>query len=157
VESIEMRLHSSDGASLEVKILGYEFPDIETEEYDSNWLVIEIDATHPSGHWVCRDSCLLTYEVAALANWLAGIPRGQDVSHVQRFIEPNLEFRLIEADTSRTLRIYFEAECRPDGAPWNQGVVRDLWLDFPVSELNLEEAAESLRRQLAKYPQRAVK
>jgi hypothetical protein len=152
-----MRLGSPDGSSVELRILGYEFPDVKAEEYDSNWLLIEIDVTHPKGHWVSRDPCLLTYEVARLADWLADISRGKDVNAIQRFIEPNLEFRLISPNPAqRFLRIYFELECRPDWAPGKQGLMRDLWLDFRVSELNLKEAIKSLRQQLAEYPQRAM-
>ena len=37
---------------LELRILGYEFPHIETAEYDSNWLVVAGNVTHSTkGSW----------------------------------------------------------------------------------------------------------
>jgi hypothetical protein len=152
-----MRLNSFDGSSLELKILGYEFPDIATEDYDSNWLIIEINVTHPKEQWSSRAPCLLTYEVARLADWLENIAHGEETSSTQSFVEPHLKFQLVDPESSKSLLIFFDMEAKSDLMPSNQEPVEDLWIKFQILDLNLEAAAKSLRQQLVKYPQRAAK
>jgi len=151
-----VKFTSSSGSGFKLEILGYQFPHLETEEYDSNWLIIKTNVTHPERSWTSRGPDLLTYEIAELADWLVGIAHGQAVNPVLRFIEPNLEFRLLDLEPTRQLlRIYFELESRPDWASQDKGIMEDLWVEFPIPELDLEEAVRSLRQQLSKYPQRA--
>ena len=58
-----------DGQSVTLTLEGYQFPHLTTADYDSNWLNVCIDACHPRGAWQASDACLLTYEVARLADW----------------------------------------------------------------------------------------
>ena len=44
-----MIFEAADGQSLELRILGYQYPDLETEDYDSNWLNVEGKVAHPRG------------------------------------------------------------------------------------------------------------
>ena len=44
-----MKLASKDGQSFEMRILQYQFPHLETEEYDSNGLIVAGDIIHPKG------------------------------------------------------------------------------------------------------------
>jgi hypothetical protein len=151
-----MRLETAGGHSLELRILGYQYPDMHTEDYDSNWLAVEGKVTHPRGNWTFNDPCLLTYEASRLADWLGSFARGTPVSDEVRFIEPNISFRSVASPTGPRLRVYFELEARPPWAP--RDVVEDehCWIDFPVSEFELHRAAASLHNQLKKYPQRAA-
>ncbi len=84
-----MRLVGSDGSLLELSIAGYQFPEIETGEYDYNWLEIRIHIAHSLGEWASTQPILLTNEVEALAKWFDAIARGDDVEPVQHFLEPN--------------------------------------------------------------------
>ena len=152
-----MKLSGSDGQSFELTILGYQFPNMNTEDFDSNWLIIQLDVHHPKGHWRSRDPCLLTYEVERLANFLEQVSRNEKVDAEEHFIEPNLKFRLLTPGSKdEKMRIYFELECRPSWAPSDTVGMEDLWVEFPVLEINLELAAQSLRDQLSIYPQRAT-
>ena len=153
-----MILKSTGGSSLEMTLVGYQFPDLETKEYDSNWLLIKIDAVHSKGQWTSVDPSLLTYEVQRLADWLAAIARGQKVDDTEEFMEPNLSFRLANLDTgARTLRVYFELESRPPWAKSDTANENDFWLEFPLGDLDLEAAARQLRDELRRYPQRAAR
>ncbi len=152
-----MRLETADGQSLELRILGYEFPELETEEDDSNWLIVEGKIAHPRGGWKFRDPCLLTYEASRLADWLDSLARGTPSSEEVSFIEPNLSFRSLESPAGARLRAYFELEARPSWAPSDVVEWEQCWIDFPVSELELRRAAASLRDQLKNYPQRAAR
>ena len=61
-------LESADGRQrLELDVVGYESPDVEDEQYDSNWLLIRIDARDGDTTWSVEDPALLTWEVERLA------------------------------------------------------------------------------------------
>jgi len=90
-----MKLKTLEGMAFELEIVGYQFPHMETEEYDSNWLMIRIDVSHPKGGWASTDPSLLTYEVADLAEWLEAVYNGESVDPEMVIIEPNLEFQLV--------------------------------------------------------------
>jgi hypothetical protein len=152
-----VRLETTDGHSLELRILGYQYPDMETEEYDSNWLIVEGQIMHPRGGWKFRDPCLLTYEASRLAAWLESLARGSTPETEVGFIEPNISFRSVVSSAEPTLRVYFELEARP---PWALSAVvgdEQCWIDFPVSEFELRRAAATLFDQLKKYPPRAAR
>src|SRR5262245_20140283 len=112
-----MKLAAPDGQSLEMQIRGYQFPELETEQYDSNWLIIEGVATHPEGNWRFIDPCLLTYELRELADWLSELAAGRSLSDKLDFIEPNLGFEPTRVAEQPLLRVYFELESRPHRAP----------------------------------------
>ena len=150
-----MKLRNKDNTSFELKILNYQFPKMETEEYDSIWLMIQIKVKHPKGEWQARDPSLLTYEAKEIADWLEKIAKNEYVEKTQTFIEPNLSFELL--DDKKYIRIYFGLESRPSWAAGKVAAEVDLWLDIEIENDNLIEAAEDLRRQLLKFPQRADK
>ena len=148
-----MHLIGPDGQSLEIRIAGYQFP-MERREYDANWLVIEGKAVHPSGEWAFRESCLLTYEALGLPDWLDSLAHGK-ASSQEEFMEPNLRFSYLAAPAGARLRVYFELESRPLWAPAELGE-DPLWVEFPISELDLRGAATSWREQVKDYPQREL-
>ncbi|MCI0458458.1 MAG: hypothetical protein L0Z62_15950 [Gemmataceae bacterium] len=78
-----------------------------------------------------------------LADWLEGSgleePPGLD------FLEPELRFGFPDGDRSK-LRIYFDWGLRPKWAPVER--VAEFFIEFPVTEKVLQQAAESLRAQL---------
>src|SRR5260370_21243399 len=90
-----MKFASRDGQFLELRILGYEFPHIETAEYDSNWLVVAGNVTHSRGSWQFTHPCLLTYEAEQLASWMDALVETDRFPTTCGFIEPNLEFRAL--------------------------------------------------------------
>jgi len=150
-----MKLASRDGQSLELRILGYEFPHLEAAEYDSNWLVVAGEVRHPKGSWRFTHPCLLTYEVARLASWMDAVADANQWSDDCGFTEPNLEFRMLVSLKQPVLRVYFDLEARPAWAASRTAGEEDLWVEFPMRELDLKSAAQHLRAALAAYPQRA--
>ena len=44
-----MLLKGNEATEFELKVIGYQFPDLEKEEYDSDWLSIQIHVVHPKG------------------------------------------------------------------------------------------------------------
>ncbi len=152
-----MVLQTADDHSIELRILGYQFPDLETEEYDSNWLHVEGIVAHPKGNWRFRDPCLLTYEASRLADWLDLLGRGTATAEEIGFIEPNISFRSVKLPRGVVLRVNFELEARPPWAPSDFVGDQPFWMDFHILGPELGSAAASLRDQLKEYPQRAVR
>ncbi|HNR13321.1 MAG TPA: hypothetical protein PKM59_08415 [Thermodesulfobacteriota bacterium] len=140
-------------AEFEMRIVGYQFPDLEDVQYDSDWLNISVRATLPQGSWTYTDPSLLTYEVAELADWLDAVADGTAVSTGIGFIEPNLAFEMVEEEP-RKLRVYFDAETRPPSAPYDPEGTEELWAEFTVSADDLRTAAASLRKDLEQFPVR---
>ena len=149
-----MRLASSTGSSLDLRVIGYQFPEIDNKRYDSNWLIIEVSVVHPDGNWTARDPSLLTFEAAHLVDWLTDILSGTNQTEYCSFIEPNLSFRVTDGGT--TLRVYFDLEIRPHWAASDVADNEDLWVQFPLSEIDINAAADELRQQLSAFPQRAL-
>jgi hypothetical protein len=150
-----MRMSGSDGSLFEMRVAGYQFPAIQDEVYDSNWLLIRIHVVQSRGEWTSVDPCMLTDELEALANWFDAGARGDQVDAEQHFIEPNLSFRLRDQGANgRSLAIYLALDCwaKSEAAP-----VDDRFVLFPLAEVEPARAAAELRGELARYPQRAVR
>ena len=150
-----MKFASRDGQFLELRILGYEFPHIETAQYDSNWLVVAGNVTHSRGSWQFTHPCLLTYEAERLASWMDALVETDRFPPTCSFIEPNLEFRVLVNMKRPVLRVYFDLEARPSWASSACSGKEDIWVEFPIEELDLKSAARQWRTELTAYPQRA--
>ena len=151
-----MQLYDANGYALKLTLVGYQFPEMTREPYDSNWLIIETDITTPHRSWQASDPCLLTYEVEQLAQWLEQAANGTPDNRVCHFIEPCLQFELYDHEGGeRYLRVVFDLELRPDWQIERTRQRDDTWIDLQVDRQKLLEAAQALREQLARYPQRA--
>ncbi len=156
-----MRL-STNNSSFNLTILGYQYPDAAGEPYDANWLSIHVEAGGPEGEWTGTDPCLLTYEATRLADWLEAVANGKEAPPALSFLEPVLLFRLVDGAAGKTLRVHFGNLINPSWRRLEQpqgGGQRvecpDLWLDFPVAEVDIASAARELRQQVKRYPNRA--
>ncbi|MGZ4507424.1 MAG: WapI family immunity protein [Blastococcus sp.] len=105
-----MLLTSDDGASVELRIAGYECPDVDLPddadpEWDLNWLVVEGRGRTADGDtWSITEPILTTWEARQLAVWLRVVVRGRIRRYRRRrngmltFTEPNLAFALRRHD-----------------------------------------------------------
>ena len=149
-------LETPDGRQrLELAILGYELPDVEGDQYDSNWLLLRVDARDGETAWAADDPALLTWEVERVAKWLTRLA-GARVEHPWcGFVEPSLEFRADAlADGQVALRVYFELELRPPGRSSSVVGRRDCYLEFALTADQLRAAARELRADLSRFPVR---
>lgn len=149
-----MTLRSIDGTkTFELEILRYQFPEIEHDAWDSNWLVMFGNVISNERSWNFTDPCLLTIEAHELANWLAELASGQPAPKTIDFTEPNLSFKAIGSDArSVVLRVYFAFESRPSKAVAESD---DFFEVFRISRDDLAIAARDLCRSLRRYPIRA--
>jgi len=141
--------------SFHLTILGYQFPHLATEPYDSNWLQVRVEVTHPRGSWNASDPALLTYEAASLAAWLEAVAAGSPAEPECSFLEPCVWFELRDgAGGGRVVRAYFQREFRP---PWARGREDDeAAVEVPADPATLRGAASALRAQLREFPQRTA-
>ena len=56
----------------EFEILNYQFPE-EKEDYDANWIVLDIKARNKLGRWHKQSPCMLTWEIKWFIKWLEKI------------------------------------------------------------------------------------
>ena len=153
-----MILRSRDLSALELKVAGYQFPGFSGDVFDNNWLVVE-GRVAPADEraWEFRDPALLTWEVERLSDWLEALASGQAVEKEEDFIEPNVRLEVAQRDEDTiTIRVYFELESRP---PWffaDGAGMDDLCIDLRVDNDDLHAAAKDLRRDLTRFPPRAV-
>jgi len=151
-------LRGRDLSEFELRVTGYQFPNIESDEFDANWLVME-GRVAPADEraWEFRDPALLTWEVQGLSNWLEALASGEAVEEGEDFMEPNVRFEVAARDEDTiTIRVYFELESRP---PWffaDAVGMNDLWIDLRVDNDDLRAAAEDLRCDLARFPPRPL-
>jgi hypothetical protein len=148
-----MLLRGNNNTEFEMKVVGYQFPHLEHEKYDSDWLNLSIRVKLPKGSWTAVDPCLLTWELAGLTDWLESIADGKPVDSEESFMEPNLRFELIENEPKK-LKVYFELESRPSWAPYDGAGMDDMCAEFEINKEELRDAAASLREDLKQFPTR---
>lgn len=164
-----MRLTSTDGAEIELRPLGYQYPSINgsgPHDWDANWLVIRGDIRLPDERrWHFEDPCLTTWEAAELAAWLRSVAAGEvkaspspaGEEHLVVFTEPNLGFSLAATtEGTRSVRVHFSLEARPLWAP-PPGVDADLFGFFvtvSTTVADLTRAVEEWEREQARFPPR---
>jgi len=142
-----MQLNSSDGASVELRIAGYEFQghcpiptlkEVQQQmgranarvvgvDWDVNWLQVRGNITPADGAaWAFEDPCLTTWEARELGDWLRAVaagtvPPSAGGSHFEGwmgFTEPYLSFELADRMAGRVrIRAHFTGEVKP---PWFQ-------------------------------------
>jgi hypothetical protein len=130
---------------VQLKLVGYQYPQIRNERYDSNWLLVEGHIKHERREWRFRDPCLLTWKVAELASWLEALSSGAIADTEVSFIEPNISFA---APARGVLRVSFALEALPPGVDGSFSL--SLSIDGEV----LRKAAQDLRLQLDQFPER---
>lgn len=153
-----MLLAGANGNELELSIVGYQFPDVEHDPWDSNWLLVALRVVSPKGTWEVVDPCLTTWEAKNLMAWLVTVATRDPASTPLAFTEPNLTFTARQKPRSLKrvlLRACFQLELRP---PWlgRGGGSDDLCVDLDVGRDEVARAAASLLTDLIRFPQRGA-
>ncbi|MDQ3800755.1 MAG: hypothetical protein M3384_15010 [Acidobacteriota bacterium] len=135
---------------LKLSIEDYEFPNLENEPWDSDWLNVKIRVKHPEGSWKAIGACLTAFELERLIEWFEKAAEGAEVEKYLSFTEPCLKFEIVKKEPG-TLRIFFSYELAP---PWIKTYEEEFFIDFVVTGKELKRAAEDLRKELGKFPVR---
>jgi hypothetical protein len=162
-------LTSVDGASVELRISGYQFPGCEgttRRDWDANWLHVRGNVAQADGKtWSFEDPSLTTWEARALGTWLQGAAAGTaavspfttgEPGQLLAFTEPNLAFSLESRIGDRVqVRAHFSLEALP---PWLRGQhepeIFDYFVPVDLSAEELADAAGTWTCDLARYPER---
>lgn len=125
-----MRLVSSNGSSVTLRLDGYQFPASggagERDLHDANWLVVAGEVVHEGRSWTFRDPCLLTWEAREVGGWLRSVADGTrrpepvhagSEDGLLAFTEPTIAFNLHDRTAeSATIRVYLSLEALPQDA-----------------------------------------
>lgn len=152
-----MRLEARNGCSFVLRVERYEFPDEELGPTQDNpagdfetgrFLVVSVNFTTADGSWESFGPYLTTSELDQFADWLESISRNAPKGHGIYFIERDIEWTLDENASTLTLHL-----CGSFLPPWKGG--EDcISIQFPLSDIDLAGAANSLREYCRQFPGR---
>lgn len=128
----QVQLTSTDGAFLELRPTGYEFPVITTPgDWDANWLTIRGQVRTAAGEsWTFHDPSLTTWEAHDLRHWLQEAADGRveptddpgkDTADVLAFAEPNLAFSVaVVTGEEIVVRVHLSLEAVSGKPGWTR-------------------------------------
>jgi len=151
-----MILRQRGGPTIELKVLGYEFPDGADEWHDLNWLRIQVRVESGDANWTAGpDPCLLTSEAKALAEWLRAAAAGWLAP--PEFLEPALSFAVVRPLEERgiPLAVTLRHEL-VSNQTLVSGPLRELPLVLYVAPEELRAAASDLEADLLRFPVRGT-
>ena len=143
-----MILKTIDGSEFELQITGYQFPEIQNDEWDSNWLLIRVHIQGETHKWEAVDPCMDTYEANDFCKWLNLLANSQAVQPELEFLEPELRFKVVKIADSR---IELEIQCRYNLAPT---ISSRSFFQFSLDKQTISQAAEAWCSQVQKFPTR---
>lgn len=166
-----MLLTSSDGASVELRPVGYQFAAEPGEpgepgDWDANWLEIRGQVRTAAGEsWTFEEPCLTTWEARQLGDWLRSAAEGrvpvaeaptEDAAGVLTFTESNLAFSLAARDGDDVaLRIHLALEsARPESDEATTSDVSANGVPLRIERRHLLAAAGAWEEELAPFPER---
>jgi hypothetical protein len=150
-----MKFFGPSGDSFELSIQGYQFPDIDHDEWDSNWLMVRVCASAHGWSWTATDPSMLTFELAWLAKWADHAADQPNTAEEVPFMEQNLRFEACGSrDEKIRLIVHFDLELRPKVADRGFKDGEPVRAELEVTRDQLRTWAVELRDQRAKFPPR---
>ena len=156
-----LRLSSSDGTSLELRVIRYQFSSTINSaawDWDANWLVVGGRGRLSDGtSWSFEDPCLSTREGRELSRWMAEVAAGQHPSDLT-FTEPELAFRLVPASGPPAIsRVATVVEVVLKQAASEPGARDGSTLQIDITEKDLRVAIHDWKRELRAFPVRQIR
>lgn len=142
-----MILHQGN-KSIEFTIVNYQYPERKSTEegfdYDANWLICEVKYLDADRNETYKDACILTDELADMAEEFSKILDGTEDGYSSDFMEPCLKVTAARANEKIVMTFQFVYD-----------TTGGLWLDRKITTLlSKEEATEvvhELRKLMRKY------
>jgi hypothetical protein len=153
-------LESANGSeSLEVTVIGYEFPNDTSERGTANWLQADVSVKTQHGWGTSRAPFMHTWDASNLALWLESLSGfDSEVERIMVFPEPNLQLMVIDR-TPQDIALHVDFILEQPGN-WKMDDAVDNFRSY-VGSMNLNltkvavlKAAISLRSELGQFPQR---
>lgn len=154
-----MRLTSTEGTFVELRVLRYQFPEMTADgsgrDWDTNWLVIGGHVATDQVSWDFEDPCLTTTEAQALASWLRVAGTGAEVLTSPWTVEPNISLDIADRNGPFvTVRFVFRQESAPPGSSDDVRFDTGYPVDVTVPVETLADAAEVWSTELTQFPLR---
>lgn len=140
-----------NGSHFELTVIGYEYPESQDVD-DANWLIVRIAAEYSGISWTAEDSCLRTFELVRLREWLESVKEGELIDSEIAFTENELGFRY--ESQSGVLAIILDFRFHPKGDAYDYDVDDEYVVEFHVTSKQLSSLIDSLDRYIRKFPER---
>lgn len=126
-------------------VIGYQFSYSKDDEYDANWLTIQIDYSFGNHSQKYQDSCILTWELKEFSDAIDSIARGEETGYISEFMEPYLKIAVTRVDEIYAVQIRFVYDALSD--PWKEIYISQGFDDDRFNEFN-----EALKQLNVKFP-----
>nr|WP_204013828.1 hypothetical protein [Virgisporangium aurantiacum] len=160
-----MQLMGVAGHGVDVRVVGYQFPDADDPAKRFSWHMVEVSATCAEGSWTVSYPALTCDESPRLSRWLRNVadtvgstPTGTNntavLPAVLSFVEPNLSLTVVRsAPATALIDIGLDLEFAP---PWRSrhAAGDPCQIRCEVSRERLLQAAAEWDAEIALYPDR---
>ncbi|GAA0897280.1 hypothetical protein GCM10009557_71880 [Virgisporangium ochraceum] len=146
----DMRLWGAAGSGVDMRVVGYQFPDADDPAERCSWHLVEGTATCDEGSWSWRYPALTCDESPRLSAWLRDVAVGSAGS--LSFLEPNLTLTLVGRTRNAALiEIGLDLEFAP---PWRprRAAGTPYRISCDVHREQLLRAADDWDAEIAPYP-----
>jgi hypothetical protein len=153
-----MRISSTNGRAVEIRVVGYQFPDATDLARKYSWHMVQGLATVEDASWHFRWQALTCDESLRVGPWLRALAAATTEADMHigvparlEFTEPNLAFAGLDLRPNQlVLRVELDVEFHRDRAHWKAG--QPYLLDLDVSGAQLIDAAQQWDEEIAAYP-----
>lgn len=138
----------SDEVCIKISITGYEFPDMENNEYDSNWLEFTLDiASKMITETPAKRGFVRAEELLQLNDYLNKCMNGELRDHVFEFLDGTLDVKCIKNGGDYKIAVDLFGELTP-------GVSNSGSFGFTVDAgcKDIEKTMSGLRQAYKKFP-----
>lgn len=139
-------------ARLEMRIAGYKHAAGATNDFDANWVVVEVAARDGETEWTASGPAFLTWEVLELIGWLRDVSGGVDDGRGFSGMEGALQFEAADLDGKPALTAIFTERLAPDV----HSSADEYAVGFRPTAEDIRAFADSLAAQMAGVPIRVV-
>ncbi len=142
-----MVLHQGN-KSIEFTIVNYQYPEKKPSneglDYDANWLMCEVKYSDAEANETYKDACLLTDELADMAEELSKILGGFEYGYISDFVEPYLKVAAARAGEKIVIIFQFVYDT-------TDGIWKDRKITALLSKEEAVEIVQALRKLMRKY------
>jgi hypothetical protein len=139
---------------IELNIINYQFPDHIDElydQYDSNWLIVNVKVQSNFGNWEATDPALLTFDFEEMIEWFDNLSNNIEPKDDELiFTEPSFLLFLENSyeDDIKKIKIELDLELRI------KGFSPECYVEIHANNDELEQISMDLRNELSKFPKR---
>jgi len=144
-----MKLIGSDDTSFELALAEREFDDGQARSDPHRTIDLSFAVATEEGSWEETATCMNSYELHTLAEWLEAVARAEPEVEAVEILEANLSFTLShQSEDEVTLRIGFHLEDRPAWSVIDAPTDEAGFISLRVPREQIALAARELRDDL---------